>query len=189
MDEPDRRNHETTLHGMIRNAADESPPGHVERSFSKFAAMTGSTRPAAQQHLIFQLGQLHMVDDGTGEAKWIERLHGAIDLLTGLAPAGEMEGMLAVQMVAVHEAALRCLNRALAGDAGEPFRGRDLNQASRLCGLYLRQVAALDRRRGRNQQKVRVEHVHVEAGGQAVVGHVENRMERPAAGRAGEDVR
>ena len=39
--------------------------------------------------------------------------------------------------------------------------------------LYLKQVAALDKHRGKGQKKVTVEHVHVAAGGQAIVGNVE----------------
>ena len=58
----------------------------------------------------------------------------------------------------------------------------NLRHAARLMGLYERQVAALDKHRGRGQQKVTVEHVHVEAGGQAIVGHVEAGPEgRPEA--------
>ena len=39
--------------------------------------------------------------------------------------------------------------------------------------LYTQQVAALNKHRGKGQQKVTVEHVNVHAGGQAVVGNVE----------------
>jgi len=42
----------------------------------------------------------------------------------------------------------------------------------------VKQLAALDKHRGRNPQKVVVEHVHVEAGGQAIVGHVETKEPR-----------
>ena len=36
---------------------------------------------------------------------------------------------------------------------------------------------ALNRHRGKGQQKVTVEHVHVHQGGQAIVGHVEHKRE------------
>lgn len=35
-------------------------------------------------------------------------------------------------------------------------------------------LEALNRHRGKGQQKISVEHVHVHSGGQAIVGHVEN---------------
>jgi hypothetical protein len=47
-------------------------------------------------------------------------------------------------------------------------------------------LEALNRHRGKGQQKVTVEHVHVHAGGQAVVGSVERSKEsdRPQLGDA-----
>ena len=48
-----------------------------------------------------------------------------------------------------------------------------LKHAQKLMALYAQQVAALDKHRGKGQQKVTVEHVNVHSGGQAIVGHVE----------------
>ena len=46
-------------------------------------------------------------------------------------------------------------------------------EASPAAPLYTRQLEALDKHRGKGQQKITVEHVNVHAGGQAVVGTVE----------------
>lgn len=61
------------------------------------------------------------------------------------------------------------------------FEGRNLNlmHASKLLTIYARQMDALNKHRGKGQQKVTVEHVHVEAGGQAVVGHVNAAQTTP----------
>ena len=48
-----------------------------------------------------------------------------------------------------------------------------LNQANKLSRTYANLVEALNRHRGKGQQKISVEHVHVHAGGQAIVGAVE----------------
>src|SRR6185437_12936835 len=48
-----------------------------------------------------------------------------------------------------------------------------LTQANKLSRTYTTLLEALNRHRGKGQQKVTVEHVHVYAGGQAVVGMVE----------------
>ena len=48
-----------------------------------------------------------------------------------------------------------------------------MNQANKLSRTYAVLLDALNRHRGKGQQKVTVEHVHVHAGGQAVVGVVE----------------
>ena len=80
--------------------------------------------------------------------------------------------MLAAQMISTHNAAMECLRRAMT--EAQTFEGRDQNlkHAAKLLGLYERQLAALDKHRGKGQQKITVEHVTVEAGGQAIVGNV-----------------
>ena len=51
----------------------------------------------------------------------------------------------------------------------------NLAQANKLCRTYARLLEALNRHRGKGQQKVTVEHVHVlHSRGQAVVGVVES---------------
>ncbi len=58
---------------------------------------------------------------------------------------------------------------------GQILAGREQNlkHAEKLLSIYSRQIEVLDKHRGKGQQKVTVEHVHVEAGGQAMVGHIE----------------
>jgi hypothetical protein len=57
----------------------------------------------------------------------------------------------------------------------QTFEGRkeSLTQANKLSRTYTALLEALNRHRGKGQQKVTVEHVHVHAGGQAIVGAVE----------------
>jgi hypothetical protein len=57
----------------------------------------------------------------------------------------------------------------------QTFDGRreNLAQANKLSRTYATLLEALNRHRGKGQQKVTVEHVHVHSGGQAVVGVVE----------------
>ena len=80
--------------------------------------------------------------------------------------------MLAVQMVGAHEAAMECLRRAMLGNQSPEGRDLNLKHAAKLMGIYERQVAALDKHRGRGQQNVTVKYVHVAEGGQAIVGNV-----------------
>jgi hypothetical protein len=56
----------------------------------------------------------------------------------------------------------------------QTYEGREQNlkHATKLMGLYERQVAALDKHRGRGQQNVTVKYIHVAEGGQAIVGNV-----------------
>ena len=46
------------------------------------------------------------------------------------------------------------------------------NLAVKLLRTYTMQIEALQRHRGKGEQKMTVEHVHVHAGGQAIVGEV-----------------
>lgn len=92
--------------------------------------------------------------------------------MRSIKPTDSLERMLAVQMVSMHHAAMECLRRASLEDQTKEARESNLNQATKLTGLFTRQMEALDKHRGKGQQKVTVEHVHVESGGQAVVGSV-----------------
>ncbi len=51
--------------------------------------------------------------------------------------------------------------------------GEALSQANKLSRTYTLLLDALNRHRGKGQQKVTVEHVHVHSGGQAIVGTVQ----------------
>jgi hypothetical protein len=94
----------------------------------------------------------------------------AIDALIGIAPQDELEGMIAAQLVACYHASMECYRRAMIGEQTFEGRQENLNQANKLSRTYATLLEALDRHRGKGQQKVTVEHVHVYQGGQAVVG-------------------
>lgn len=100
----------------------------------------------------------------------------AINSLMGIAPKDEIEGMLAAQMVATHNAAMECYRRAMISEQTFEGRAQNLAFAGKLSRTYTMQLEALQKYRGKGQQKVTVEHVHVHEGGQAIVGNVE----RPA---------
>jgi len=95
-----------------------------------------------------------------------------IAALLGIGPKDVFESMLAAQLLASHNAAMECYRRAMLGD--QPFEGwrEQLNQANKLSRTYAVLLDALNRHRGKGQQKVTVEHVHVHQGGQAIVGNV-----------------
>jgi hypothetical protein len=93
--------------------------------------------------------------------------------LNGINPRDEVEGMLGAQMVACHNAAMECFRRAMLSEQTFEGRKENLTQANKLTRSYTTLMDALGRHRGKGQQKVTVEHVHVHAGGQAIVGTVE----------------
>ena len=98
-------------------------------------------------------------------------INDALAAVTGIAARDETEGMLATQMIATHFAAISALRR-LKGSDTVPQQDSNGNLAIKLLRTFTMQVEALHRYRGKGQQKVTVEHVHVNAGGQAIVGTV-----------------
>src|SRR2546423_8152234 len=88
--------------------------------------------------------------------------------------------MIAAQLLAAHNAAMECYRRAMLAEQTFEARRENLTQANKLSRTYSVLLDALNRHRGKGQQKVTVEQVHVHAGGQAVVGTVE----RPGGGDA-----
>jgi hypothetical protein len=92
--------------------------------------------------------------------------------LSAIGAGDVVEAMLAAQMVATHEAAMECFRRAAIAE--QTFAGRELGlkYGDRLVRSFAALTDALNRHRGKGQQVVRVEHVTVQAGGQAIVGNV-----------------
>jgi hypothetical protein len=93
--------------------------------------------------------------------------------LIGINPNDELEGMMAAQLIACHNASMECYRRAMIGEQTFEGRRENLSQANKLSRTYAALLEALNRHRGKGQQKVTVEHVHVHQGGQAIVGNVE----------------
>jgi hypothetical protein len=93
-------------------------------------------------------------------------------ILNGIQPQDEIEGMLAIQMVGVHNLAMETLKRAMLG--GQSFDGKDVNvsQATKMLRTFIAQMEALKKYRTGGEQKMIVEPVHVNEGGQARVGVV-----------------
>jgi hypothetical protein len=94
--------------------------------------------------------------------------------LVGIAPKDELEGMMAAQLIAAHNASMECYRRAMISEQSFEGRRENLSQANKLSRTFATLLDALNRNRGKGQQKVTVEHVHVHSGGQAVVGMVGN---------------
>lgn len=107
------------------------------------------------------------------EATVDKQYQATLGALMGIAPRDELEGMMAAQLVAAHNAAMECHRRAMLPEQTYEGRKLALEQANKLSRTWATLVDALNKHRGKGQQKVTVEHVHVHAGGQAVVGTVE----------------
>lgn len=133
--------------------------------------ISGSRDKEFMNALVNQLIQTLWLANSNKETA-TQKQYAALIAMIGIAPRDEVEGMLAAQMVGIHNASMECLRRAMIGE--QTFEGREsnLSQANKLSRTYATQMEALNRYRGKGQQKMTVEHVHVHAGGQAIVGNV-----------------
>jgi hypothetical protein len=100
-------------------------------------------------------------------------LNFALAVVAGIQPRDEIEVMLAAQMVTVHMATMTFSRRLAHVDniAQQDSAERGFNKLAR---TFAAQVEALKRYRSAGEQTVRVEHVTVNEGGQAIVGNVTN---------------
>jgi hypothetical protein len=86
-------------------------------------------------------------------------------------PRDELEALLATQMGAIHSATMM-LARRLNHVTNIPQQDAAERALNKLARTFATQMEALKRYRSTGQQKVTVEHVTVNAGGQAIVGAV-----------------
>ena len=94
-----------------------------------------------------------------------------VSVVRAVEPRDELETMLAVQMGAVH-AATMMMARRLNHVTTIPQQDAAERALNKLARTFATQMETLKRYRTGGQQKVTVEHVTVNAGGQAIVGAV-----------------
>src|SRR3954462_4243807 len=86
------------------------------------------------------------------------QLSAAVAALVGIAPKDVLESMMAAQLIAAHNAAMECYRRAMLGEQTFEGRRENLAQANKLSRTHAALLEALNRHRGKGQQKVTVEH-------------------------------
>lgn len=161
---------------MSKNAKQSPSARSLKRPVHKLQPgeeLIKSSVAAIELHKVNEIARLLWLPEGLSDEDRNARMLLALELYESMAPQDGLEGMLAAQMVGTHHAALECLRRAALEN--QTYAGRDmaLKHAQKLMTLYTQQIAALNKHRGKGQQKVTVEYVNVEAGGKAIVGNVE----------------
>jgi hypothetical protein len=158
-----------------------------------------STKPAAVTSSLMAFEQVFgtvsadfagLMLDGLAAAVTIDRdtideqtLNGILGALHGINPGDEVEGMLAAQMVATHRAAMECLRQAQV--PGQTFEGRDMNlrHATKLSRTYTMQVESLKRYRSKGEQRVVVQHQHVNVTAEQAAVQVNSSADPTPGGR------
>jgi len=142
-------------------------------SWAKMMEATGTVDENLINRLLNQVSGTFSRND---QSAFVENANSALAILYGAKPKDELEGMLVVQMIGTHNAALEMLRRAMWERQTPEGVNENVNIATKLLRTYTAQLETLSRYRNKGQQKVTVEHVNVGAGGQAIVGVVENQV-------------
>ncbi len=95
-------------------------------------------------------------------------LEKSFELMVGLASQDQIESMLAAQMIASHNLAMDLMSKASITDNSLSAK-HYTTLANRTMAVFVTQVEALNRYRSKGQQKIIVQHVTVNDGGQATV--------------------
>jgi hypothetical protein len=145
----------------------------------RFLAAFGTTElavaEASYQQLLNTLCPGQLPDNATANL--------ALALLHRIAPKDELEAMLGCQMIVAHIAAMDASRRALHVEQSAGGRQAYLSLARKLMTLYVAQLDALNRNRGKaTVQKVVVERVNMAPGAQAIVGAVAARLTKGGGG-------
>jgi len=132
----------------------------------------GAVCLAFSRHLLSIVGSTLWFPEGTPPEQIFAATAAALSAVQGFAPRDPVEGMMAAQAVALHHAAMECFWRAMI--PAQPFEVTDRlrRQGANLSRAMVDMAEAIDRRRGKGPQVVRVERVVVQDGGQAIVGAI-----------------
>jgi len=118
---------------------------------------------------VFRL--MHVLRNG-GQSHAAEvEVNAALAAVDGARPENEKEAMLASQMAATHSLAMEMLGRARRAQTVEQQQAHGA-LATKLLRTFTAQAEALAKIKRGGEQTVRVEHVHVYPGGQAIVGAI-----------------
>ncbi|MHC4260553.1 MAG: hypothetical protein ACYSTF_09115 [Planctomycetota bacterium] len=147
----------------------------VDLAKAKMSQALGTTDAELQGHLLMQALDTcfgFVSTKGRRDDNHAMYSNYVMALFQGIQPRDEVEGMLAVQMIGVHNMVAELLRRAML--TGQSDIGKDLNvkQAAKMMRIFVAQMEALKKYRTGGQQKMIVEHVNVNEGGQAIVGTV-----------------
>jgi len=99
-------------------------------------------------------------------------LESTLSMIESISPQNGLEAMLAVQMVTVHNMSLDMSRRAMLSEQTYEGVSENINRATKLMRTFTAQMEALKRLRMGGKQTIQVQHVHVNEGGQAIVGDV-----------------
>jgi hypothetical protein len=152
------------------NSAKPYPPQGMTREWwqqLKNALGTGSSA-FVNASLVQLIAAAKLPGGGLSETA----VNASLAFIENAKPKDEVESALLIQMACTHTAAMSILAMFAGGHGYGPDGPLKASAAARLMRAYATQVETLRRLRKGGSQVVRVEHVQVNKGGQALIGNV-----------------
>jgi len=155
---------ETTGEKVVSISADHPEPA-IGHTLLADALGTGDFELAVG--LLAQLADVSR----SGRIATKEELNFMLSVVAGINPSDETEALLAAQMAAIHNATMAAARRL---NLVETIAQQDSasNMLNKLARTFASQVEALKKYRSGGEQTIKVQHVTVNEGGQAIVGNV-----------------
>ncbi len=102
-------------------------------------------------------------------------INSCLELVSNLRPKDLLEKELIIQIIMTHQLFEKCSTIANIKGQNPDRVDSHIKNMTKLSRLFLDQIKALTRYRNNGQQKVKVEHVHMSEGSQAVFGDVTHK--------------
>jgi hypothetical protein len=100
-------------------------------------------------------------------------VNAVLAIIEAAEPKNEIEAALTIQMACTHAVTMAVLSRAVGAYGGDRHVAMMASAGARLLRAFAAQIEAMRRLRNGGSQYMRVEHVHLEPGAQAIIGNVE----------------
>jgi len=149
--------------GIRLNCSDEDQKEYYKR-------VAGSKDVGLAIHLVGQAANSFSTKKDMSDDNRCKLFNNATKLMEGIGPKDSIEGMIASQMVAIHELAMDNAQKGSCGSVSAEIRQKYISNTMKLSRAFTAQMDALKKYRSGGAQKITVEHVTVESGGQAIVG-------------------
>jgi hypothetical protein len=146
------------------------PNGDGRRWWDRLKAALGTTSSDFVNATLVQIQNAsRMPSGGISETS----VNAVLAFIEAAEPKNEIEAALAIQMACTHAVTMAVLSRAGGAYGGDRHVAIMASAAARLLRSFAAQVETMRRLRNGGSQYVRVEHVHLEPGAQAIIGNVE----------------
>lgn len=137
---------------------------------STLYAATGSANPEYANMLFSQtINACNLTEDLSKNANTV------MNALLEMAPKDSYEGMLISRLIVLHSQYMKFMSTASNSEYTETI-DLSINRATKLMRVYNETLEILNRHRRKGEQRVIVQHVNVEKGGQAIVANKFNQQ-------------